>query len=412
MNSSFIKNLNKLFIKYTYILWLMGLLFPCLYLILITNIKKIISTLRTPNVLLQYFLIFLFIQVISVLLSFNSEYYSNERFFAMLHNILAYSFLFVGYAFIDRNSNRELLKKYLGKLFWLVFFSVVFLSVISIFFSNHFTYYGLPGLLGINTKFNAVNFFFLDYYLFPNFPRTTILSVYPNASAITVFLIHSLYVFLNYTDIKHKKFIYSHLALVFIIFMTGSRLYLVLSLILFVSIFINSRKRLLIVLLSVIVFLPIVFLLFQFLYASRSGSNVARIIIYFESFKYMIENNLVFGLGLKPRLNDLLGLPYPIGSHSTLIGYFVKNGLLGGFYILIIYLIFPIYYLASLINMVRTKYSWNNYKFYINTILLLLLVMSLTEDIDVFELIPFFIGMILWMFINRKKQSLNNELVK
>jgi hypothetical protein len=402
MQSIFIKNFNKLTFKNLFFIWLVGLLFPFLYGLIIINFKRVVKSFESAPPLIWILLLFIPIQLISLLLSINSEYYSNERFFAMIHNILAYSFVFLGYSFLTKAENRILIRDNIGRLFWVSFIAVIFLSIISIFFKNHLSYGGILGLIGISSKFTTVNFFMLDYYMWSNFPRTTVLSVYPNATAISLFLVHSIYIFLNFNKLTFNKKILSHLALIVIIFMTGSRLYFVLSVILLISIFISSRKRLLITILTLIITLPLVYLFFQFLYSSRSGSNAARIIIYIESIKYMIKNNIVFGLGLKPRIPELLNLPYPIGSHSTLLGYFIKNGLLGGLYMLLLYLLYVVYYLASIIRMLKTKHAWSTFSFYINTVFLILLVMSLTEDLDVFELIPFFIGIVLWIILNKK----------
>lgn len=93
----------------------------------------------------------------------------------------------------------------------------------------------------------------------------------------------------------------------------------------------SKRKRFYLILIFIvggIVFLTaeystLVNFLEQIFY-SRSGSNSARFRIYTTSINMTLENSPLIGLGIKYMLGN-----YPLGSHSSYIGFFYKAGLIG-----------------------------------------------------------------------------------
>lgn len=60
---------------------------------------------------------------------------------------------------------------------------------------------------------------------------------------------------------------------------------------------------------------------------SRQGSTAMRSLIYSTSINRTLENSLIIGCGIKEYIKG-----YPLGSHSTFIGFFYKTGLVGLFF--------------------------------------------------------------------------------
>lgn len=121
----------------------------------------------------------------------------------------------------------------------------------------------------------------------------------------------------------------------------------------------------------------------------------------------MIDTSPWIGLGMKPKLEYVTHNVYPIGSHSTIIGYFVKCGLLGGSIFLLGYLTCFVKYFKNLINAFFHKAKLNHERFVINSYFLIILMATFMEDLDVIETIPFFFGSALWFFTRNDKTEIN-----
>ena len=107
------------------------------------------------------------------------------------------------------------------------------------------------------------------------------------------------------------------------------------------------------------------------LFISRGASNSMRFTLYEESMKMMLENNPIFGMGIK----DLYGGDiYPYGSHSSYIGYFYKTGIVGG-----------MLFLFSVITYIYRAFRWKKkslqeFIYFISVIGLF--VWMILEDLD------------------------------
>ena len=125
----------------------------------------------------------------------------------------------------------------------------------------------------------------------------------------------------------------------------------------------------------------------------REGSNETRTFIYSESLKFMWSQNPIFGTGIKPIMKKELGIPYPLGSHSALVGAFVRFGLIGGIILLTFYILIIFSYIFYLINVLSNKKSlMNNKHFFLRSSTVLISLLFLTEDFDAIENIPFLTG--------------------
>lgn len=98
---------------------------------------------------------------------------------------------------------------------------------------------------------------------------------------------------------------------------------------------------------------------------SRSGSNNSRFTIYEESIRYTLDNNALFGIGIKYMLGD-----FPYGSHCTYIGIFYKTGLLGILFFIVGFIVLFKEFFKSINNV------------FIFLALLLVTVLFIFADID------------------------------
>ncbi|WP_203332304.1 O-antigen ligase family protein [Planococcus beigongshangi] len=69
----------------------------------------------------------------------------------------------------------------------------------------------------------------------------------------------------------------------------------------------------------------VVILKLEELATARAGSNDSRQILIAESFSQAWDNSRWIGMGIK----DASSIGYPLGSHSTLLGFFYKTGIVG-----------------------------------------------------------------------------------
>ena len=117
----------------------------------------------------------------------------------------------------------------------------------------------------------------------------------------------------------------------------------------------------------------------------------------------MAETNLIMGVGIKPYIHELTrGGHYPLGSHSTLLGYFFKTGILGGTIILSAYIFTFFRYLVFNIKLFFTKKKYYMRSVLLETTLILALTISILEDFDSYEIIMLYFGFLIGMIINDK----------
>ena len=97
---------------------------------------------------------------------------------------------------------------------------------------------------------------------------------------------------------------------------------------------------------------------------SRQGSTSQRMIIYRKSIEETWNESPIIGKGVKRMIGD-----YPLGSHSTYIGFFYKTGLLGLFFGIV-----------GAVGIVKEKIIQKDWIQFIA--LLALLIVLLFEDLD------------------------------
>lgn len=102
-------------------------------------------------------------------------------------------------------------------------------------------------------------------------------------------------------------------------------------------------------LVSIPVLVPVIIPLVEALLGAREGSNSARFASYSMAQALVLENSPLIGIGLKPTISEFL---IPIGSHSSVLSYLVRGGLIASLAALIAFVLFPLKWaLVSLLRM-------------------------------------------------------------
>lgn len=129
----------------------------------------------------------------------------------------------------------------------------------------------------------------------------------------------------------------------------------------------------------------------QELLNAREGSNKSRSYLLEESIQVTIENSPLIGMGLKA--NSSIG--YPLGSHSTLLGFFYKTGIIGLITGSIIFLI---------INLKMLFYRVSKDKIIMKISLFMMFPLFIFEDIDGSNWLLVFYFLLIAFILNNKKQ--------
>jgi hypothetical protein len=222
-----------------------------------------------------------------------------------------------------------------------------------------------------------------------------------NGTAILSFLIYSIY--LHKLDEPRLSKLFFGLLAFFIALFAGSRVVVFSIAVLIFVCLVRSRLSLIVVFISLPAFF---FLLLEMNFwsvvqSARSGSSETRFWIYQVGLALMYEVNFLTGLGVKPFVDVVPD--YPVGSHSTFIGYVIKHGLLS--------LIFLFFWLLFVVKVSADKVS----KFLFQRVgsvsaiatMPVALAVFMFEDIDAYELNALLFGFLLYFWF--RKESLNEK---
>jgi len=391
----------KYFNRYSFIIsYFIGVLTPYLYLIFFKNLNLFLKRRVYQNKIFQFFFIFFILQLLSTFLSIFGKYNIDYiRYIAITHNYANYFLFMLGMIWLYDNTQRR--KEFFYSI-QVLYYIISFISIVSFIYSfytlNMIHYEGLLSkLTGVSNNYTQVNINSRGFLENSIFPRTRLFATYSNTSAIVMYIVFSIYLI----EFRHSKLIINIIFIIFAtiaIFTTASRIVLITFIFWSYLYLLQDRQKLLITL-SVITLISLLYYneiiaIFSYINNTRSDSSNTRLHLYKESLELMTQTNILFGLGLKPRLDVIKDLP--IGSHSTLIGYFVKNGLIGGSYILIGYIFLSIYTFKTLL---LKKYAKN--KMYVFS-LFFLSIIFIFEDMDSYEFVAFLTGILIYLsFFNK-----------
>jgi O-antigen ligase len=234
-----------------------------------------------------------------------------------------------------------------------------------------------------------------------NFPRTQVLGVYPNSTGLLFILLYVIVVTLSFYEYSFKRKILITTLLVIVCFLTGSRTYWLLSIFFFVILFIRNKSILSLISLVTPFLIIAGLVIVEYLLTLRTGSNDARAVIYENSFKLMWETNPLLGIGIKPKMPELIHGPYPVGSHSTIWGYVIKCGLVGALFMFVLIAI-PVYkFMEMMVLQLFYRTPFNRQTFFILSSTIIIIIALAMEDLDTFEILPLYFGIFLWIYDNR-----------
>lgn len=260
-----------------------------------------------------------------------------------------------------------------------------------------------------------------DWFLNEPMPRLSVFFLYPTALGIGIAVCMFMtiaYHFINNSK-KMNLFIDISLMLIPLIF-SFSRIVFIGMLVSIILVKIisakSSKKRFYKYFFSVTTILaclvPIILMKFDdffgFILNSREGSTDLRMSVYNLAINYAIENNPIFGVGVKPVVEDLR---ISIGSHSTLVGTFLKTGFIG----IVLLILINLMVLVSLIKL--RKYMVDKKHLIVweclTSAFITIVLWMFTEDIDAPQNVAFFYFLIIGLIIglhNKAKKVANTDI--
>lgn len=132
------------------------------------------------------------------------------------------------------------------------------------------------------------------------------------------------------------------------------------------------------------------------LFNAREGSNNSRIYLLEESIQVTIKNSPLIGMGLKASSS----IGYPLGSHSTLIGFFYKTGIIGLITGSIIFLVINLKMLFNVKNPDKTLMKVS---------LIMMSFLFIIEDIDGSNWLIIFYFILIALVLNNEKAVIYNQ---
>lgn len=370
----------KIWLYFYPVIWCLGL-YPVYHLALWPLAREAFLK-PAKHYVMPWLYAFFVVQVISTLIALIGPFGDPVRFAAIINNILIYTIVIIGVNLSIKNRFLE------GFSLKTISGIIIGLGAISIPIF-YFSLYVANAQIGYQGVFDRVGFTRVDYLFDVMTPRLGILGDYVNTTAMLAVLLFFLY---TLRRDERTSWLLTGACFLFalaIVLMSGSRICL-LALVASAPITLPRNKAEAVYLsiaavmaaIAIFMFSPEVREIITGIQTSRDNSSYARTHIYSESFRVMLETNPYTGLGLKPFYYTVLN--YPLGSHSTFLGYITKCGILGLTFGLV-YLFWLLYRLASsVISFLINKKSIRLLQGY--TALAAFTMILFFEDIDAFAL--------------------------
>lgn len=357
-----------------------------LLIILLNSRKKIyISKKIIPFIIMG---IIHFISILTSYLTYNHEY---SRIFAACNTALIWIIGGLIYSIIEKN---DVDFKKINKICYINILILTFLGIIMILVEktaiiNNVSVFGrsLMGEDWINGQKSMRLLAFMEY---ANLVSMFYFLVFPFAYD---------YVVQN----KSRGFIIIFSLLSFIpVYLSGSRISKLLLIVLIYFILLNfasdSKKKMNTLIIFTIFISTFALLIYgtqieekiNQLLNSREGSTTTRLNIYLESINITLEKSPVIGCGIKDYIGD-----YPLGSHSTYIGFFYKTGFLGLLFAMI-----------GVLGFFKKIIKSNLYYIY-KVCFILFLIMCCVEDIDGANWLGILFFIIMGFYIQKIKKGDN-----
>jgi len=368
------------FFLFSVFLYMGGLILPLIYTLLLYFKKgwSVLGGLKKPFLGLTCLYIF------SLLLSLRFEFFTFGRFAASIHNLMVLLFIPAGYYV---GSRRILSKRYLDIFLILIACILCPYILFSLYKDFNLSYGGLLSLFAENKYTRVV--FSMPYYLGEwKYSRIQFFAPYPTATAFFIVALNT------YRSVVKGKIKIDALdiALLLIVVFTGARFLLVVFVMqLTLKLLFKNRPIMKLIVLMAPLLVLLGLNIGAIILESRAGSNNMRIKIYTESFKMLVNQSPIIGIGIKPKIPEILGI-YPFGSHSTLNTILFKTGFLGG-------IIFLWIYFKTLLKRIKGMVSGflakDNERLFIAFSQALFLFAILFDDLDSDEFYAFCFGVVM-----------------
>lgn len=331
-----------------------------------------------------------------------------SRTVAAVSNIINMLVLWGGYQ-ITRNAsqlnNTYMFAPQLNKVFW--FMAITTIAAITWGLKTGETALGFKTLLGMVTPptdgliglYQNFRFFVVDWATGESLPRALVMAPYPTASAMLLAFMATASLLHNRQRSWTKRFALEILCLTALVF-TMTRTILggyILGTGLAIFLLGGVSVRVLFSCAAVLGLLVIWSAgFFDWLANFRTSSNNLRFQSYELAYRIVMDENPMFGLGVKPRDEIVMGIP--IGSHSTFMSYLTKGGIIGFLLVIAVLLYLP----KLILRAVQHVRQQNMEQKYIAFVLIRMGVVLLTwlpfADVDAVPLVALCVGMYLgWL---------------
>ena len=336
-----------------------------------------------PKSTLFYFMLtFLILQIAGVLLSPVVDSFQSYRLFPIAHNVLVFALIIVAMVWWGESAQD------LYPFFRWYVIALFFLSAVLFYL-----HYQLGFSFRVAYPWGMVEFSRIGFLFGYSVPRVSLFAPYVNSlglMALILFLIINYYWLLG--RVGFKEAVAMGMMLLLVALFAGSRtgvMGLVLMII-FTALFRLGKKPMILGVLVVFLLMFSGYLSggYGYLVELRGDSTTTRLHLYVQSIALMLENSPIWGLGQKPILP---GQSIPIGSHSTYIGYFVKNGFVG--------LVMQLFFVVGFLYLCFDSFVQSSGKYMYQNILMAIILFAFAfEDIDAFELNAFLFGLALGQY--------------
>jgi hypothetical protein len=244
-----------------------------------------------------------------------------------------------------------------------------------------------------------------DWFASVKFPRLSIMSPYPTALAGIILIMILFILYCKGWENKKVLMLYLLASGFVTLFFALSRSSFVGLIVSIFSVFIikryNKAPLVIIFLIILCLFGTEIFKWFQYLFNLREGSNIARIDMYNYSLKSVLNSNIMFGFGVKPREYFF---SIPIGSHSTYLSIFIRTGALGLISLVFFNIsIFFTWLRSRKTTLIKQARLWEA----LGAIFIATTIWSITEDIDAPQLFAFLYFIVIGLMLSFEKIATN-----
>lgn len=347
----------------------------------------------------------------------------NMRGIPSIYNLVVISsgYLVFRLVYFSKNFDAEIIRSFSSLfVFTITFYQVIYCFSLSSgdFSLQHSSllgmFFGETKLPGIMEAAKTATYTRREFGFGDVIPRVVFLAEFPTTSALILLVTYNFYFRRNIKRISYKKLFFMDFLVLMSMLYTQSRVMLLAYLLALVSTYLflayrNRKAKLFLYSMFPFIIAIVFFVLLyvaEVLASFRASSGAARFDSYWLGLKLVYDNNFLFGLGVKPRVETLLGIP--IGSHSTFVSSLVKFGIVGLIFSIYIFIIYPVNCMIKIL--LSTNIDDSAKLFVIRSVPIMLLWMTF-QDVDAYVVAAVLIFSTLGL-ITKDLHTANRSIVK